>query len=288
MDEDRTSPAQPLESGSDHPGPGSATSRRRALLLLGGGGLGLVAAACSSGSSVSGSSATTSDSSTSTTAGVTSTTGGASDASCSVIPEETEGPYPGDGSNGVNVLTEDGVVRSDIRSSFGSGSAVADGVPLRIEMTVVDTANGCQPLAGAAVYLWHCDRDGNYSLYSSAVKDENYLRGVQETDQDGKLSFTTIFPGAYSGRWPHTHFEVYPSVAATSNAGNKLATSQMAFPEDVCDDVYATDGYDQSVANMNRTSLSSDMVFRDGVSLQTPTMSGNPSDGYVAVLTVPV
>ena len=36
------------------------------------------------------------------------------------IPEETAGPYPGDGSNGANVLTESGVVRSDITSSFGS------------------------------------------------------------------------------------------------------------------------------------------------------------------------
>ena len=101
--------------------------------MLGGGGLGLVAAACSSGTSLAGSSTSTTasaSSSTSATAGSTATSAAAAtDATCSVIPEETAGPFPGDGSNGVNVLTEDGVVRSDIRSSFGSGSGVADGIP---------------------------------------------------------------------------------------------------------------------------------------------------------------
>lgn len=45
------------------------------------------------------------------------------------IPEETAGPYPGDGTDGPNVLTESGVVRSDIRSSFGSLTGTAQGVP---------------------------------------------------------------------------------------------------------------------------------------------------------------
>jgi protocatechuate 3,4-dioxygenase beta subunit len=287
MNEDRIAPVESPELASSS----TTTSRRRALIVLGGGGLGLIAAACSSGTSLAGSSTSTtaSESSTSSIAGATATSEAtATDATCSVIPEETAGPFPGDGSNGVNVLTEDGVVRRDIRSSFGSGGAVADGVPLTVEMTVVDTADGCQPLAGAAVYLWHCDMDGNYSLYSQGVEDENYLRGVQETDSGGKVSFTTIFPGAYSGRWPHAHFEVYPSVAATSSASNKLVTSQLAFPEEVCETAYATDGYGQSVQNLSRTSLSTDMVFRDGVSLQTPTMSGSVDDGFVARLTVPV
>ena len=42
------------------------------------------------------------------------------------IPEETAGPYPGDGSNGPNVLAESGVVRSDITTSFGDASGVAE------------------------------------------------------------------------------------------------------------------------------------------------------------------
>ena len=107
-------------------------------------------------------------------------------------------------------LTESGIVRSDIRSSFGSSSGTAEGVPLPVELTVVDTANDCEPMAGAAVYLWHCDREGRYSLYSEGATDQNYLRGVQEADANGRVAFTSIFPAAYSGRWPHIHFEVYP------------------------------------------------------------------------------
>ena len=156
---------------------------------------------------------------------------------------ETAGPYPGDGSNGVNVLTESGIVRSDITRSFGSASGVAEGVPLTIKLTVLDTANGAGPLQGAAVYLWHCDREGRYSLYSEGVTQEDYLRGVQETGGDGSVTFTSIFPAAYSGRWPHIHFEVYPSLDAATTASGKLRTSHLAVPEDACRQVYATDGY---------------------------------------------
>ncbi|MGZ4694013.1 MAG: intradiol ring-cleavage dioxygenase [Acidimicrobiales bacterium] len=291
MNEERTTPDDSLPTVADAPRR-PTTSRRRALAVLGGGGLGLIAAACSSGTSLTGSStSTTASSSTSTTAAGSSTTvaaTGVDDSTCTVIPEETAGPYPGDGSNGVNVLTQDGIVRRDIRSSFGSAHGVAEGVPLTITLEVVDTANGCAPRAGAAVYLWHCDIDGAYSLYAQNLKDENYLRGVQETDSDGRVSFTTIFPAAYSGRWPHAHFEVYPSLDAATSATGKLATSQLAFPKDVCDVVYATSGYEQSVANLSRTSLATDMVFRDGASLETPVVTGSVDAGYVATLTVPV
>ena len=73
-----------------------------------------------------------------------------------------------------------------------------------------------------------CDAAGQYSLYSDAVADENYLRGVQESDSDGRVSFTSIFPGCYAGRWPHVHFEVYPSLARATGAQNKMRTSQLA------------------------------------------------------------
>jgi len=89
-----------------------------------------------------------------------------SDTANGEIPEETSGPYPGDGSNGANVLTQSGIVRRDITSSFGSSTTKAEGVPLSITMAINDFANDKAPLAGAAVYLWHCDRDGRYSLYS--------------------------------------------------------------------------------------------------------------------------
>lgn len=204
------------------------------------------------------------------------------------IPEETSGPYPGDGSNGVNVLTESGIVRSDISSSFGTSSGVAAGVPLTITLKVLDTANGSAPLKGAAVYLWHCDQSGRYSLYSDGVTNENYLRGVQAARADGTVTFTSIYPAAYSGRWPHLHFEVYPSLADATRASGKLRTSQVALPEKASKLVYATDGYDASLGNLAQTSLQTDMVFGDGWSLQLGTVTGDVDTGMTVTLTVPV
>jgi protocatechuate 3,4-dioxygenase beta subunit len=206
------------------------------------------------------------------------------------IPEETAGPFPGDGSNGVNVLTESGIVRSDLTRSFGTGSAVAAGVPLTIALTVLDVAGSGtgQPLAGAAVYLWHCDQQGRYSLYSQGVEQENYLRGVQVADAAGKVTFTSIYPAAYDGRWPHIHFEVYATLERATTASDKLRTSQLALPEDANATVYATSGYEQSVRNMANTSLERDMVFSDGYSLQLGTVTGDVSSGLTVTLSVPV
>ena len=205
------------------------------------------------------------------------------------IPEETAGPYPGDGSNGPDVLSESGVVRSDITTSFGSASGVAEGVPLTVRFKVYDlTGDDVEVLAGAAIYAWHCDREGRYSMYSEGAENENYLRGVQESDADGWVELTTIFPGCYAGRWPHVHFEVYESLDAATSVSNKLRTSQLAFPQDVCETVYATSGYESSVANLAQVSLDSDMVFSDGHSLQMATMKGSVTDGYTATLNVPI
>jgi protocatechuate 3,4-dioxygenase beta subunit len=209
--------------------------------------------------------------------------------SCATIPEETGGPFPGDGSNGKNILTQAGVVRQDIRSSIGSASATAKGVPLTIEFTILDNAKGCAPIPGAAVYVWHCDRDGQYSMYSQGVTNENYLRGVQAADSNGKVSFTSIFPGDYAGRWPHVHFEVYPDVATALTGKGILATSQIALPKDACQTVYATDGYAQSTKNLAGISLATDNVFADdGGVHQLATMSGTVSAGLTAALSVAV
>ena len=155
--------------------------------------------------------------------------------SCALIPEETAGPYPGDGTNTangsvVNVLTQSGVLRSDIRSSFGTLSGTAGGVPLTVALKLVNSANSCANLTGYAVYLWHCTREGEYSLYAATLGNQNYLRGVQVSDSSGLVSFTTIFPGCYSGRWPHIHFEVYQSLAlATSgSACSSLAACELS------------------------------------------------------------
>jgi len=258
-------------------------TRRRALQLLAIGGLTTVVG-CGS-SSYGGSSSTTASASG---AGSTASTADSTAAATAEIPEETGGPYPADGSNGVNVLTESGIVRSDITSSFGSASGTAAGVPLAIALTILDVSDGGTPLKGAAVYLWHCDRDGNYSLYSPAVTSENYLRGVQESDADGRVAFASIYPAAYSGRWPHIHFEVYPSIGEATAAGTKLVTSQIALPEDACRLVYASDGYEQSVQNLAQTSLATDNVFSDGYSTQLGTVSGSVADGMTVTLNVGV
>ncbi|MEV5003682.1 intradiol ring-cleavage dioxygenase [Nocardioides sp. LML1-1-1.1] len=269
-------------------------ARRGLLGLLGGVGAAAALTACGSGGTTS----TTADSSASTSSGPGGNpppAGGGMGGDSSVevaegeIPEETAGPYPGDGSNGPNVLSESGVVRSDITSSFGDATGVAAGIPATVKLKVYDLdGDEVTPLAGAAIYLWHCDREGRYSMYDEAIAEENYLRGVQEADANGELTFTTIFPACYSGRWPHMHFEVYESLAKATSGDNKLRTSQLALPEDVCNDVYATEGYEQSVTNLEQLSLDSDGIFSDGYSLQLAKVTGSVTDGYTVTLNVPV
>jgi protocatechuate 3,4-dioxygenase beta subunit len=209
---------------------------------------------------------------------------------CSVSAEETEGPFPADGSNTINgtvsnALALTGIVRSDIRSSFGSLSGTAAGVPTTLKLTLVDVDDSCAELSGYAIYVWHCDRDGEYSLYGAT--DQNYLRGVQQTDATGSVTFTTIFPACYSGRMPHIHIEVYRSETTATSFTNKLKTTQLAFPVDVCETVYSTaTGYAASVTNLSRISFASDMVFADGTSTEMATVSGSVADGYTVSLQV--
>ena len=111
---------------------------------------------------------------------------------------------------------------------------------------------------------------------------------MQETDGSGTVTFTSIFPAAYDGRWPHVHFEVYPTLADATKATNKLRTSQLALPKATCDVVYATDGYESSVQNLAQTSLDTDNVFSDGYALQLAKVTGSVAKGYLASLRVPV
>ena len=218
--------------------------------------------------------------------GNTSTTNVSSGSCPNQIPSETAGPFPGDGTNGPNVLSIDGVVRSDIRASIGSASGVAGGVPVTVRLTVRSLS--CTPLQDYVVYIWQCDREGRYSMYSAGARDENYLRGVQQTDENGVVEFITVFPACYPGRWPHIHFEIYTGMSEATVGNNAAATSQLAFPEATCDEVFTTTGYQASVANLAALSLQTDGVFRDGVDLQLAVMSGNATDGYVATLDVTI
>ncbi|GAA1636720.1 intradiol ring-cleavage dioxygenase [Actinoplanes couchii] len=204
------------------------------------------------------------------------------------IPEETQGPFPGDGSNGPDVLERSGVVRSDVRASL-DGSGPVPGVALALELTVSDLATGGGPLTGAAVYIWQCDRDGRYSMYSDGVTRQTFLRGVQIVDRAGKVRFTSVFPGCYPGRWPHVHFEVYPDRAGITDHTAVIATSQLAFPQGVCEEAYAQPGYRESAANLAGVTLDTDMVFRDDHAVtQMATVTGDAVQGYAASLAVHV
>lgn len=217
-------------------------------------------------------------------------------ADCVALPWETAGPYPGDGSNRksgqvVNVLTESGVIRRDIRSSFAGYEGSAEGVQMDLEMTLLD-ADGCTALAGAAIYIWHCDAIGQYSLYDDT--EVNFLRGVGVADEAGKVHFTTIVPGCYPSRWPHIHFEVFETPEAAVSGEASILTAQIALPEAECAATYRdrSDVYTNGTANLGRNTLERDGVFRDNstaeIAQQTAVMSGDPSAGYSASVTVPL
>ena len=270
----------------------AALKQRRRVLGMMLSGSALLIAGCNGDDSSS--TSTTMSTSGSSDSGSSSSSSG----TCTAAASETNGPYPSDGSNTVNgqvsnVLAESGVVRSDIRSSFGSSTTVAPGVPLTLTLTLLNSNNLCAPLAGYAVYIWHCTRDGLYSLYSNGVQNENFLRGVQVADASGKVTFTTIFPGCYSGRYPHIHFEIYPSLSMATLYTNRILTSQMALARDVCSTVYSgATGYSASASNLSGVTIASDNVFGDNTTAQmaamTPTLSGSVSDGYTGTLSIGV
>ena len=275
---------------------------RRRILQMGMVGIGVLLTSCGTASSA--------------------TSGGTGTACLAEIPEETAGPYPADGSVGgpgdgdpagtppgpangtppsgpppgespvsamqsdaaVNVLTRSGIVRSDIRTSLETGNT-ALGVPATINLQLVNSAGACEPLAGYAVYLWHCTREGEYSLYSENVLEEDFLRGVQATNAEGMVSFTTIFPACYAGRWPHVHFEIYSALDQATSAANKLHTSQLALPQAVCEAVYNNaEGYGASVGNLAQLTLETDNVFSDGYASQLAAVTGSVANGYTITL----
>ncbi|UQN13930.1 intradiol ring-cleavage dioxygenase [Gulosibacter sp. ACHW.36C] len=266
-------------------------TRRGVLGVLGVGAVGTFLAACTAGATGT----TATQSATSSASASASATASASASATATealpageIPDETAGPYPGDGSNGPDVLEESGIVRSDIRSSIGADDPV-DGVPLDFTLRITDMANGDRAFEGVAVYAWHCNALGEYSLYSSGVEDESWLRGVQVADANGQVTFKSIVPGCYSGRWPHIHFEVYPDVSQISDSTNAIATSQMALPQSMVDPVYESSTYTGSANNLAQITLDSDNVFgEDGGALQLATVAGNETDGYTASLVVRV
>lgn len=186
----------------------------------------------------------------------TGSSGGTSTGSCVITPSETTGPFPS--------LTD--LVRSDIREG-------RPGVQLTLTIKVVGVASSCRAVSGAAVEIWHCDVNGNYSQYGTQV-GQTYLRGIQTTNADGVVTFITIYPGWYQGRATHIHVEV-----RVNNTTVKV--TQMAFPESVNNAVHSTGVY-AAAKGLNPTTNASDGIFADSLADELVTPVGSPSAGYTA------
>lgn len=246
-------------------------SRREALAAVGSVGLGALLAACGGRTNDEPASVATTDGGTATVTPQTSTPTTTSDlfdesATCTLTPEETEGPY----------YFEIDAVRSDIRED-------RDGVPLRLALRVQDAAT-CVPIANAAVDIWHCDAVGVYSGFESAstgggggspADDETYLRGVQVTNAAGIVEFLTIYPGWYRGRTVHIHAKVHLDRST-------LLTTQLFFDESVTDSVYAADPY--ATTGQRDTRNAEDTIYDDRLLLTVQ----EDGDGYLGLITFAV
>jgi protocatechuate 3,4-dioxygenase beta subunit len=186
---------------------------------------------------------------------------------CLKAPAETNGPFPADGTNRsagstINVLTKSGVIREDIRPSFDGLNDVAEGLPLNLEFKLVDMSNACKPLANHVVYIWQCDAAGTYSIYERP--ESNNLRGAGITDADGIVRFITVFPGCYSGRWPHIHFEIFANTDKAVSGDASLLTSQFLMEKTTCDAVYAANSaYVKSPPNFKNMTIANDVIFEN-------------------------
>lgn len=210
------------------------------------------------------------DSTTTTGSGTsTGTTTDSSSGSCTVTPMETAGPFP--------TKSPANFVRSDIRDD-------RTGVALTINITVKNSNNSCAALSGALVDIWHCDKDGYYSEYGgSGMQSVNFtsvdfLRGRQTTDANGLVSYTSIFPGWYSGRAPHIHVHVYNA------SGKSLLVTQIAFPAAITNTVYTTANSYGYTKGTQDTTNEKDNVFSDGYTTELATVSGSISAGYVLAI----
>lgn len=188
-----------------------------------------------------------------------STTVGSTNATCAVTPSETIGPYPS--------LVD--LVRSDVRET-------RPGTKLTLNVQVVNTASGCAPVPGAFVEIWQCDAAGNYSAYGNQV-GQTWLRGFQQTDANGQVTFTTIYPGWYQGRATHIHAEV------TINGVSRRVT-QMAFPESVNNTVHTSGVY--ASRGTNPTTNLADGIFADSLAAELVTPVGDPTNGYTATFQI--
>jgi protocatechuate 3,4-dioxygenase beta subunit len=189
------------------------------------------------------------------TSSTATTTTGSTNAACAITPGETAGPYPS--------LID--LFRSDIRDG-------RTGTLLTLSVKVVNVNAACAAVANANVEVWHCDSAGNYSEYGTQTA-QTYLRGIQTTNSNGEVTFTTIYPGWYQGRATHIHLEV------TINGVSRKIT-QIAFPESVNNIVYRSGVY--ASRGTNPTSNLSDGIFADSLASELVTPAGDATSGYTA------
>ncbi|MES3016155.1 MAG: intradiol ring-cleavage dioxygenase [Bacteroidota bacterium] len=195
---------------------------------------------------------------------VTNTGSQSSSSTCTVAPTETEGPFPTKAPASYN--------RSDIRDG-------SSGHKMTVKLTIGNTNNNCNGLAGAIVDIWHCDAAGNYSEYggtgmqSTNYQSVHFLRGRQITDANGLVTFTSIFPGWYSGRATHVHVHVYNA------SGTSLKVTQIAFPEGAGTAVAVVNGYSKGMSGY--TTNAKDNVFSDDAAKnQIATVTGSTDSGF--------
>jgi protocatechuate 3,4-dioxygenase beta subunit len=191
----------------------------------------------------------------------TTTTTKSTNGTCAVTPTETIGPYPS--------LVD--LFRSDVREG-------KSGTLLTLTIRVVNVNSGCAAVSGANVEIWHVDAAGDYSQYGSQAT-QTFLRGIQTTNGNGEVTFTTIYPGWYQGRATHIHVEV-------TMGGRSVKVTQMAFPESINNAVHATGVYASRGANP--MSNLSDGIFSDSLSSEIVTPTGSVNGGYAATFQVGV
>jgi protocatechuate 3,4-dioxygenase beta subunit len=196
-----------------------------------------------------------------------------SPASCAVIPMETIGPFP------LSTFLNSSIV---MRESINEDKT---GVPLKLRLKLVNVSDGCKPISGY-VYIWHCDKDGNYSGYKDGNNNQlgkTFCRGLQFTDSNGIANFTTIYPGWYDGRVTHIHFQVF--LTAPSGTSQGTAVSQLAFPDATNTQVYNSKLYTKGQNTSINKNLD-DGTFSDGVTLQLVKITGDTVAGYTADLDI--
>ncbi|MHC0445946.1 dioxygenase family protein [Flavobacterium sp. 3-218] len=193
------------------------------------------------------------------------------DGSCTVSPSETKGPFP--------IKTPSQLVLENIKSD-------RVGIALLINLKIENKNNNCEPLSGALVDIWHCDKDGNYSEYGGTQMQQtdytsvHFLRGRQTSNTSGEVSFLSIYPGWYQGRAPHVHVEVL------SSTGNSLLVTQIAFPETISSEVYSSTNY--AAHGQADTANTRDNVFADSLADELATITGNLTDGFTLTKTITV